>query len=100
MDSNIKSMTKDEAIAELFKTQFNYCYKSTNNFIEFYENKKKRLIHQIENHTEVEPCKIFKKAHKKWQDELDELNKDLEDTFDILMEEYRDLEELLSLAGI
>lgn len=99
MDSNIKSMNKDELIINLFKTQFDYCYKNTNGFITFYESKKNRLICQIYEHTKEEPCKFFKKTHKKWQDELDSLNKDLDDTYDKLMEEYKELEKLLKIAS-
>lgn len=98
MDSNIKNINKDELISKLFKLQFDYCYKNTNEFIEFYENKKNRLIRQIYDHSKEEPCKFLKKTHKKWQDELDLLNKDLDDTFNKLTEEYVELEKLLNIS--
>lgn len=92
-----KELSTEEALAEVFATTYNFVFESTRSFIELYENKYKFLQREMIEHEESEPLKIFKKSHKKWETKKEQLNIELEKTFNILMEEYNDFGKLASL---
>lgn len=92
-----KELSTEEALAEVFATTYNFVFESTRISIKFYENKYKRLQREMIDLEEDEPLKIFKKSHKNWEIKKEQLNNELEKTFNILMEEYNDFGELVSL---
>ena len=61
-------------------------------FIDFYNAKYNKIQEEINLHLQEEPKKILKKTHKKWEEKYQELILELENTFDNLMLEYRELE--------
>lgn len=94
---NKKELSTEEAFAEVFATTYNFVFESTRISIKFYENKYKRLQREMIDLEEDEPLKIFEKSHKNWETKKEQLNIELEKTFNILMEEYKDFGELVSL---
>ena len=51
------------------------------NTLEFYKTKYEITLSKIKHHTDSEPSKLFKKSHFKWEKELNELNRELDDTY-------------------
>ncbi len=92
-----QELTSEEAMAQVFATSYKFVFESTRSFIELYENKYKFLQREMIEHEEKEPLKIFKKTHKNWELKKEELNIELEKTFNILMEEYTDFVNLTEL---
>ncbi len=77
-----KKMTKDEAIAQLFKSSINFFEKSDELYVEHLKIKEQRIKNNIAFKREQEPLKIFKNAHKKWEIEMEEAEKELFDFYE------------------
>lgn len=94
-----QEITTEEAFAEIYATSYKFTHDSTLSFINFYNEKCKMLRHEIIEHEENEPFKIFKKTHKNWEIKKDKLETELENTFNNLMEEYAELESLINFSS-
>jgi len=92
-----KTLSTEEAFCEICKSTYNYLDKTTKITIEFYENQYKRYEKEIIYHLEEEPPKFFKKAHKKWQEELDSLKSSHDEAFSNYLEECQQLYNLHTL---
>lgn len=93
-----QELTTEEAFAQLYATSYKFAHNSTLNFIDFYDNKCKMLRREMFEHEEKEPLKIFKKTHKNWEIKKDKLSIEFENTFNNLMEEYKELEDLINIS--
>lgn len=85
-----KKMTKDEAIAKLFEVSLDYFKQSDELYEKHLDLKEKRIKSTIDFKLSQEPLKIFKKAHKKWEEELAELNQELNDFYVQVYEFYKE----------
>lgn len=93
-------MIKNQEITPLVQTYvtlFKCTHYNTLTLIRFYDNKYKLLQSEITKHEENEPLIIFKRAHKNWKNRKDKLSIELEKTFNILVEEYIEFENLIGL---
>lgn len=88
----------DETIAKIYKTSFKIAHANTINLIEFYDKKHKLLQQEKIKLEEKEPSKMLKKVHKEWESKKEQLNLEIEETFNKLMEKYTDLENLIGLS--
>ena len=95
-----KEKSSDELLAELYVSTYKYLHDSTLNTISFYENQYKMYGNLINTHKELEPMKIFKKSHQKWQDELDRLTKCCDDAWTNYMSECEELVKVDQLATL
>jgi len=82
-----KQTTADEALVDIFKTSLDYIQKSDELELKIIDNEIKFLQQQIAFKEEREPLKIFKKAHNKWEKELDALEEKLANTYKKLNDE-------------
>lgn len=92
------NLTSDETLAQIFAISYKFAHDSTLNFIKLYDNKYKMLKLEMIKHEEKEPFKVFKKAHENWEIKKAKINLELEKTFNNLLEEYADLENLINLS--
>lgn len=81
MTKKEKKLSTDEALAEVFKVSLDYIDKTDKLYMEFLDKKSKFIMDRIALKHEEEPLKLFKKAHKKWELELDELENELGDVY-------------------
>ena len=88
-----KRLSMDEAFVECFKASLDYCIESDRIYTEFLNNQIKFHEKLVKMKAQEEPMKIFKKAHKKWENELDELEKQLCDSYEKLGKEFSDQQE-------
>jgi len=93
-----QEFTTDETLAQIFVSTYKFAYDSTHSFIKFYNDKYKMLTREMYEHEENEPLKFFKKAHKAWEIKKDKLSLELDNTFKNLMDEYKELEDLINLS--
>ena len=92
-----KELTSEELLAQIYATSYKFVHDSTLNFIKLYDNKYKMLKRQMIDHEEKEPFKFLKKSHENWEIRKARLNLELDETFNNLIEEYKELEKILSL---
>ena len=71
-----KKLSSDEAFVEIFKASLDYINKTDELDLKILNHKIEFLQQQIAFKEDEEPMKIFKKAHKKWEEELDDLDKE------------------------
>lgn len=81
----------------MFITTYKYLDKTTELYIDFYENQYKRYEKCIVDHLEEEPPKFFKKKHKLWEEKLEELKRCHDEAFSNYLEECEDLYKLHTL---
>lgn len=93
-----QKLTTEEALAQLYVSTYKFSHDNTFNIIKLYDVKYKMLKNKMIEHEEKEPLKFFKKTHKNWEIKKDKLNLELEITFNNLMEEYKELEELVNFT--
>ena len=93
-----KEKSSDELLAEVYVSTYKYLHDSTLNTISFYENQYKMYENLIDTHKDMEPIKLFKKSHQKWQDELDRLIQCYDDAWTNFINECKELEEVDQLA--
>lgn len=85
---NDNELTEKEIIKKIFTTSFSFIHKCEKDSINFYETKRKRLLHQLNLHDSLEPLKFLKKKHENWENERDKLNLELVEVNNDLMEAY------------
>jgi len=83
-----KELSTDEALVELFKSSLDYSIKADKLDVEFVMNQISFREELVKQKLEEEPLGFFKKAHKKWKEELNELEGQL-------MDSYKKLENLI-----
>ncbi len=88
-----KQLTSDEALVELFKASLDYSIASDKIYVDFLKQQIDFKQKLIEFKANEEPLKIFKKAHKKWEDEIDALEKELCDAYEKLGKEFFEQQE-------
>lgn len=93
-------MANEEIIARLYVNSFTQLRDSSLEIIEFYNKQSTILLEQLYELKDQEPCKIFKKAHKKWQDSVESLQLKYDSSFEKYLEECMELEKLMKLAKI
>ncbi len=93
-----KKLSAEEALVEVFKVSLDYIDKSDKLHMQFLDTRAKFLTQQIAYKEDEEPMKFFKKAHKKWEDELEKLEielanvyKEMNDEFNYTQEFYKKL---------
>ena len=84
-----KKLTSDEAVVELFKIGLDYDKKSYDLLMKHYDERVKFLTKMIHFKENEEPLKYNKKAHKKWEEELEDLNNQLFETYKSIEEEFQ-----------
>lgn len=89
MGKRVKTLNTEEALVEVFKVTLDYIRKSDESYMQFLCTRAKFLNDQIHFKEDEEPLWIFKKSHKKWQDELEELHEDLYDVYKKIEEEHQ-----------
>lgn len=77
-----KKLSSDEAVVELFKASLDYINKTDKLDLKIIQHKIEFLQQQIAFKENEEPMKIFKKAHKKWETELESLESELMDAYE------------------
>lgn len=82
-----KKLTSDEALVEVFKASLDYIKKTDELDLKLLNHKIEFIQQQIAFKADEEPLKIFKKAHKKWEDELEALELDLMNAYKALGDE-------------
>ena len=83
-----KKLNTEEALAEVFKISLDYIDKSDKMYMDFLDKKSKFIMDRIALKHEEEPLKFFKKAHKKWELELDELEDELGNVYLEMWKEF------------
>ena len=75
----IKEHTKDEnkIMANFYETSYNYS------------------LTKLNNHINNKPLKIFKKKYKKWENEKNLLEKEINTAYDDLLDTYKSIEDSL-----
>lgn len=93
-----QKLTPEEILSQVYANSFKFVNDSTLNFIKLYNYKYNMLQQEIIKHEEIEPLKIFKKSHKNWEIKKDKLTIELEKTFNDLIDEYTELENLIEFT--
>ena len=82
---------------KLIDLQLLHCNDASNNLIQAYQVKVNHLLGIINIEKAHEPLKIFKKSHKKWENEINRLNNELMDTYKVINEEMDSIKENLKI---
>ena len=82
---------------KIIELQIHYHIKQTQLHIQFYETKLNRLTRLKNIDLENEPFYINKKAHQKWEEEIENYDKEILETQSLIEEETKSLEELLKM---
>lgn len=90
-------LSDKEIIDKLFTMQFIHLRDSTLTFVNFYDNQCKIIREQYDMLIDNEPCKLFRKSHREWENEKLQLEKKYDDTFRKYLEECKSLEELMNI---
>lgn len=77
MKKEKKELTSDNALVKAFEVSLNYMEESDKLYMKSLSIRADLLSKQIKSKYADEPPKLFKKMHKKWQDELDKLEDEL-----------------------
>lgn len=89
---NQKATNEDmELSKKLLDLMTCHSIKESELFVKFYENQLNYKSYCLAQLEDEEPPKFFKKSHAKWQQKIDDLNKEIEDTQKKLLEEYSDI---------
>ena len=71
----------DEAFVNAFRIALDSIEYADNLYLKHLDLQAKCLQDRIELHENNEPLKLFKKSHKKWEDDLNELTTQLHDVY-------------------
>lgn len=82
---------------KIIELQIHYHIKQTQLHIQFYETKLNRIIKLKNIDLENEPFYINKKAHQKWEKEIENYDKEIQETLSLIDEEKLSLEELMRM---
>ena len=80
---------KNDVIIKLNSLTKNYLKNEDINIINLYEKKYMSVLEKIDYHSKIEPLKIFKISHKKWKKKKNILDKELDNSFNELMDKYK-----------
>ena len=80
-----------EKLVDLMSHQL---FEESKHLVAYYENKVKLYSRLKASEEEMEPLKIFKRAHKKWQDKMDMYDTELKEAEEHLLVELDSLSEL------
>lgn len=94
-----KDVSTEELFAKLCVSTAKYLQDSTFLFAEMYDNQYKMYTNLLINHCENEPFKFLKKAHKRWEEEKEELEQKKESAFGKYMKECNELYELVEFTN-
>ena len=72
-----KNITDDEAYVEIFKCTLDYIKQMDDLNMKMLYHNVEFIKTQLDFHCKNEPLKLFKKSHKEWEQELEELENDL-----------------------
>ena len=92
MKEKVKSV-QDDMLLELFKTTLTYTMDADKHYLEMLRVQIEYLQEMIKLKYHDEPWKILKYAHKKWEDEIDELEMDLCHAYENLGKEFFEQQE-------
>lgn len=92
-----KAVSLEETVAELYVSALMNLKNSTLSIADMYDKKYKMYRNLLVEHYNSEPSKVFKKAHKRWEEKKEELEKQTESAFEKYMEECTDLGEIMEL---
>ena len=92
--SNINS--DDEIITKTITLLTLHLRDTTLLFADFYDKQCKLIRKEFDNLIDNEPPKIFRKAHKEWEQEKERLLEKYDETFKKYLNECQDLEELMN----
>jgi len=87
MTKKQNKFTEEEAFVEVFKSCLDYIHKTDELDLKIIENDIKFIQQEIKFKEDEEPLKFFKKAHNKWESELEELELKLANTYKKLNDE-------------
>ena len=73
--------SEEQAIIDFFKLSLEYIDASDKLYIQHLSTKEKMLREMLYFKYEEEPFSFFKKAHQKWEMEIDDLEKQLHDIY-------------------
>lgn len=62
---------------------------------DYYETNYDYKLNKLANHINNEPSKLFKEKHKKWEDEKEELIKEVNNSFNNLNSSYISIEDTI-----
>lgn len=82
MASKKKTLTDSEVFEKTFNIAVNSIQASDELYMKTLELRIKSIQDRIELQEDTEPLKLFKKAHKKWADELADLEKELRSLYE------------------
>ncbi len=72
---------KDQALVKAFELGLKNVEESDKLYMKSLELQEKRIRDMLYSKYEDEPLKLFKKSHKKWEDEIADLEKQLHDVY-------------------
>lgn len=81
MKKEKKELTADEALVKAFEVSLNYMEESDKLYMKSLNIRANFISDQIKSKYADEPPKLFKKAHKKWEEELEKLEDQLMDIY-------------------
>lgn len=93
--------TEEQALVNIFKVSLDYINKSDKLYLEHLSVREKNIKGMLNLKYEEEPPKFFKKTHKKWEDEIEDLENQLYDVykkFEETIQEQHDFYEKLKEA--
>ena len=93
-----KQKNSDQILAELYVSTYKYLRNTTLNTISFYESQYKMYQKLICSHMDLEPIKLFKNAHQKWQKELEQLKTSYDQAWENYLDECNELVEIQKLV--
>lgn len=96
--SKNQEFKNEEATKQMLSVSYKFVHDSTRTFIKLYEYKYKMLQREIMKHEENKLLKIFNKTHKSHKSKREQLNLELEKTFNNLMEEYTNFGNLIEFS--
>lgn len=82
MANKKKTLTDSEVFEKTFNIAVNSIQASDELYMKTLELRIKSIQDRIELQEDTEPLKLFKKAHKKWSDELADLEKELRSLYE------------------
>lgn len=95
-----ENANNDEIIARLYVNLFINIKNSTLALAEHYDKQSTFLLEKLYELKDNEPPKTFRKTHKEWEQAVEILEKKHDTTFNLYMEQCKELEELMNLAKI
>lgn len=93
----VKQTADNKELAKIYLDSYKLILKNDINIICLYDDFNKTIREELIHIEEKEPLKIFKKAHKEWENSKNALNNLYEKITLGLRQEYKDFEEIMDL---